>query len=277
MRRLRAGLIGAHIQATRLPRALEIMCDAAGISLEFTLIDTGDDPTFDFDACVDDARAQGWTGVTVTHPWKAHAARYAAGAMAPEVAHLGASNTLTFGPEMTGWNTDYTGFLAAWDAEYGGGPGVVAMAGAGGVARAIGPALAALRATEIRIWDADDSRASDLAAEIGPGARAYALADAEAATRGADGLVNATALGMGHDGRSAFDADWIGNGQAWAFDAVYTPTDTPFLTRCAAQGLRVISGFDLFRHMAVRSFAAYSGEQPDESRIMPLLERLRPE
>lgn len=275
MKTLRAGLIGSHIQATRLPAALRIMCDAVGMDLDFTLIDTGDDAAFDFDGCVDDLRARGWTGVTVTHPWKAHAAAYAAEGMLPDVAHLGASNTLIFGDRLQGYNTDYTGFLAAWAATYGGGPGVVAMAGAGGVARALGPALASLKATEIRIWDIDAGRAAALAAEIGPVARAVPLAEAEAAARGADGLVNATALGMGGKGGSAFAPDWIGK-QAWAFDAVYTPTDTPFLKAAAAAGLATISGFDLFRHMAVRSFAAYSGEVPDEATIFPLLAPLRP-
>lgn len=274
MTTIRAGLIGAHIQATRLPAALQIMCDEAGLTLDFTLIDTANDPGFDFNACADKSRADGWTGVTVTHPWKSHAAAYAGDAMEADVAHLGACNTLIFGDHLKGWNTDYTGFLAAWEA-YGGGPGVVAMAGAGGVARAIGPALAALKATEIRIWDVDAGKATALAAEIGPCACAVAMNAAEDAVRGADGLVNATALGMGGDGRSAFSTNWIG-GQSWAFDAVYTPTDTPFMCAAGAAELTTISGFDLFRQMAIRSFAAYSGQSPDEGSILPLLAHLRP-
>ena len=194
--------------------------------------------------------------------------------MNTEVAHLGACNTLIFSDPIKGWNTDYSGFLAAWEG-YGGGPGVVAMAGAGGVARAIGPALAALKATEIRIWDMDAGKATALAAEIGPCARAIDMHDAADAVRTADGLVNATALGMGGDGRSAFAADWIG-GQAWAFDAVYTPTDTPFMNAANEARLTIISGFDLFRHMAIRSFTAYSDQSPDEGEIMPLLAQLRP-
>ena len=275
MTMIRAGLIGAHIQATRLPRALEIMCAMEGLELDFTLIDTAERPDFNFDECVNDLREKGWTGVTVTHPWKANAAAYAGDGMVPDVAHLGASNTLTFGANLKGWNTDYTGFLAAWNV-YGGGPGVVAMAGAGGVARAIGPALAALKATEIRIWDVDAGKATALAAEIGPCARAVGLDGAREATRVADGLVNATALGMGGDGRSAFPEDCIG-GQSWAFDAVYTPTDTPFLKAAAASGLTTISGFDLFQQMALRSFTAYTGILPNEAAILPQLAQLRPQ
>ncbi|MEM1232807.1 MAG: hypothetical protein AAGH70_01645 [Pseudomonadota bacterium] len=49
MSTLRAGLIGAHISATRLPAALQMLCAEAGWSLEFQLIDTAD-RDFDFNA-----------------------------------------------------------------------------------------------------------------------------------------------------------------------------------------------------------------------------------
>ena len=48
MKALKAGLIGSHIQATRLPRALALMCEDAGIALDFELIDTGDRPDVRF-------------------------------------------------------------------------------------------------------------------------------------------------------------------------------------------------------------------------------------
>ncbi len=156
MNALRAGLIGEHISRTRLPMALKIMCDMAGWQLDFDLIDTADRPGFDFGGTVDGLRSQDWTGVTVTHPYKTAAANYAGDGMLPELRALGASNTLVFGPPLIGHNTDFTGFIGAWTAQMGDMPvGRVAMAGAGGVARALGPALARLGATEIVIWDTD--------------------------------------------------------------------------------------------------------------------------
>ena len=168
--RLSAGLIGAHISRTRLPAALEIMCDSAGIALEFELIDTGNMPGFDFDAAVHGLRDRGWTGVTVTHPYKTNAARYAEDGMHPGVAHLGACNTLVFGEYVTGYNTDFTGFLVAFEGVAERGP--VVMAGAGGVARSIGAALVQLGVQDLAIYDPDTLRAKDLAFSIGPPARA---------------------------------------------------------------------------------------------------------
>lgn len=276
MKVLRAGLIGDHISQTRLPAALEIMCQDSGITLEFELIDTADRADFDFVKTVDALRAKGWSGVTVTHPFKTHAAQYAGEAMPTELRKLGAANTLVFETALKGANTDYTGFLSAWHSHMNGrAPGIVAMAGAGGVARAIGPALAELGATEIRIWDMSEQRANDLADLIGAPAQVVAVSQSHIAIKAANGLVNATPMGMSYHPGTAFAAGLIGL-QDWAFDAVYTPTDTEFLMDCRRAGLTILTGFDLFRHMAVRSFQAYIGITPNLENIMPKLAALRP-
>ncbi len=270
---LRAGLIGDHISRTRLPAALEIMCGAHGIGLEFELIDTAHVKRFDFDATVHGLTSRGWSGVTVTHPYKTNAARYAEEGMHPEVAHLGACNTLVFGEYLIGYNTDFTGFLAAFAQIEDRGP--VVMVGAGGVARSIGAALVREGVRDLAISDKDSLRAEDLAFSIGPPARAIPSRALREAVRGASGLVNATPLGMVEYPGSAFEAGLLG-GQVWAFDAVYTPTDTQFLKDAAAAGLHCLTGFDLFRHMAIRSFAAYTGIDVDADAIFPKLEALRP-
>ena len=273
---LKAGLIGEHISQTRLPAALEIMCKARGMSLDFELIDAAQMPGFDFVAQVDELRALGWTGVTVTHPWKTHAAIYAGDGMLTGLRDLGAANTLVFEPKPIGHNTDYTGFCNAWVTHMTQDPGIVAMAGAGGVARALGPALAQLGATDIAIWDLDFARAQDLARRIGGVARAIPLANSEDAIRQADGLVNATPLGMREYPGSAFPRHTLGT-QNWAFDAVYTPTNTPFLQDAARAGLCLLSGFRLFQHMALGSFAAYTGIDLTAKDYLQRLDVLKPD
>ncbi len=100
--------------------------------------------------------------------------------------------------------------------------------------------------------------------------------EAEEAIRRADGLVNSTPMGMREYPGSAFDADLLG-GQRWAFDAVYTPTDTQFLQAATAAGLTPLSGFDLFRHMAIGSFQAYTGISLDPAKVLPRLAALKPD
>jgi shikimate dehydrogenase len=93
--------------------------------------------------------------------------------------------------------------------------------------------------------------------------------------RAAHGLVNATAIGMEHSPGMAFDASLIG-GQQWAFDAIYTPTNTEFLTCARAAGLHCLTGFDLFCHMAVGTFEAYTGITADKQSALRTFEQLRP-
>lgn len=269
---LRAGLIGEHISRTRLPAALEILCHHVGWELVFTLIDTAHLDGFDFARRVEQARSDGWTGVTVTHPWKPQARSFAGEAMQQDVAHLGAANTLTFVPDLCGFNTDYSGFLAAFRA-FGAAPGRVVLMGAGGVAEAIAPALMELGATGISICDINRPRAEALAATCG--ARTIDPSAPEDEIMAANGLVNATPLGMAEYPGTAFDPALLGP-QDWAFDAVYTPTHTMFLRDAAKAGVAPLTGFDLFRAMVLRSFEAYTGIDLTEDAIVRDLDRLRP-
>ncbi|MGR3501344.1 shikimate dehydrogenase family protein [Pseudaestuariivita sp.] len=274
MSTLRGGLIGAHISRTRLPAALEIMCAEAGWSFDWTLIDTAEAPGFDFTTTVDKARAEGWTGVTVTHPWKTHARTMAGDGMVAEVAHLGAANTLVFNEKITGYNTDYTGFLAVMGS---GAVGDVTVMGAGGVAEAVVPALMSLKHpnAHVGVYDTQTDRAADLARRTG--ALAFTQAHLTIQCNWDHGLVNCTPLGMADYPGNAFD--WLtltNDPPKWAFDAVYTPVWTPFLTAARDAGLEILTGFDLFRHMAIRSFAAYTGLAVDAEAIFPKLAALEP-
>jgi len=279
---LRTGLIGKHISRTRLPAALQIMCDDIGLGLEFKAIDTAHLPGFDlFDLgdTLERLRQDGWTSVSVTHPFKTAARDWVGDGMDAQAAHLLSCNTVVFGSPVTGHNTDYTGFVEAWRTGLGTlPPGHVVMAGAGGVAQAIGPALKALGARSIGLYDPDAARARALAGAIGAIARPLGATDLRLAIARADGVVNATPLGMAeHPGR-AFDPEHLAAGQlSWAFDAVYTPVWTPFLQDARAAGLRCLTGFDLFKAMAINTFAACSGHVLPEIEILPLLDALHPD
>jgi len=272
---LRVKLIGRNINQSRFSAALDLLCAQHGLTLEFQLIDTAGRTDFDFAAQVAACRDAGWNGVAVTHPFKPDAATLAGADASSDVARLGACNTLIFKPAPGARNTDYSGFIGAWSHVFGDrSPGHVAIAGAGGVARAIAPALVQLGAKRLSVWDQDADLARDLAARIGDSAQAIAPGQVADVIRDADGLVNATPLGMSQYPGSAFDPALIGP-QDWAFDAVYTPINTLFLARARARGLAILSGFDLFRFMAIGSFTAFSGQAPDVTTALAALDSLR--
>ncbi|WP_204115298.1 shikimate dehydrogenase family protein [Shimia biformata] len=275
MTTITCGLIGEGLSRSRFGTALGMLGAHHGYEVAFHLIDTADRRDFDLVAELERLREAGWTGVSVTHPYKSDAAVWADAVLDDDIRRIGATNLVLFKPETRALNTDFSGFRAAWLDRFGDQrPGHAAMAGAGGVAGALGVALLSLGAESLTIWDTDPVKAETLAARLGPKAQVVPIADASEVIRSADGLVNATPLGMGTDRRSAFPPEAVA-GQKWAFDAVYTPVETTFLSLARKQSLSCLTGFDMFRFMAVDSFAAYSG-LPADPALAGMLEPLRP-
>ncbi len=147
------------------------------------------------------------------------------------------------------------------------------MIGAGGVGKAVAFGLVALGVDELRIVERDLARAEALArslAEAAPEMRVTVTADPAAAARGAAGLINCTPVGMvGYDGTPLPREHMAG--AAWAFDAVYTPVDTQFLRDAAAEGLAVVSGYELFFHQGVDAWALFSGHPVDPEALRAAL------
>ena len=143
------------------------------------------------------------------------------------------------------------------------------MIGAGGVGKAVAFGLVALGLEEIRIVDRDLPKARALAAALvaaRPGLVARTGTEAVALAAGAAGIINCTPVGMvGYDGtplaRTALTQ------AAWVFDAVYTPVDTQFLRDAAAEGLQVISGYELFFGQGVDAWAIFTNLPLDEARM----------
>ena len=273
MTRIRLGLIGDNIAASRSPALHRIAGRVCALDITYELL-IPCEMGMDFDRLFDWCAGSSFRGVNVTYPYKELApARVRLDD--PLVRRTGAVNTVVFeksGP--VGHNTDYSGFIAAWRENFGmAQPGKVAIVGAGGVGRAIAFAFIALEASEIRIVDLDSARATRLAADLrgaGDGITAGNWPDAATAAHGADGIVNCTQLGMvGHPG-SAIPAEALG-GQRWAFDAVYTPIETQFRADALAAGLDFMSGYELYFHQGVQAFRIFTDMAPPD---LALLRRL---
>lgn len=266
---LKLGLIGDNIGASRAPRFHVLAGRQNGQEVTYDRL-VPQEMGRDFDTLFDHVKAAGYRGINITYPYKERAAARVR-IDDPGVRALGAVNTVLFDGDMPrGFNTDHSGFIAAWRKARGDAvPGVVLVIGAGGVGRAIAFALAALGAEEIRLADTDLHRADALATALRAGVdglRVYTGSEAVALATGAAGLVNATPVGMvGHDGTPLPPA--MMRGAQWAFDAVYTPVETRFLRNAQATGLHTISGFELFIGQAVDAWHLFSGLPLDEARL----------
>lgn len=274
MAALKLGLIGDNIARSHSPRLHVEAGRLCGLDVSYERLiprDLGLDFATVFDRCA----AQGFRGINVTYPYKEQVVARL-DVPDPATARIRACNTVLFTrarPE--GHNTDYSGFAAAFRARFGeASPGTVAMAGAGGVGKAIAFALADLDARALRIVDTDGDKAAALVEalrEAGSAMEVLLAPSVAAATRGADGLVNCTPLGMTGVPGTAVEARHM-KGAAWAFDAVYTPVDTEFLRLAAAAGTEVMSGYELFFHQGIDAFGHFTGMTVDAGALRAALD-----
>ena len=273
---IRLGLIGDNIAASMAPALHEIAGRLCGLSVTYDLL-----RPVDLGKRVEDVlrhcQGAGYRGVNITYPYKELVVEHLQ-VDDPVVRSMGACNTVLFeaGGQPRGCNTDYSGFLAAYRNAFGDmPPGRVALAGAGGVGRAIGFALAELGAGELRLFDCDAQKARAVAEAICARhgvTRVEVCATTAEAAAGADGLVNATPLGMGGIGGCAFPGELIA-GRRWAFDAVYTPVDTPFILAVRAADLLAMNGYELFLCQGIDAFRLFTGREIAEDRLRDALKR----
>ena len=274
MSELKLGLIGVGIGRSRAPELHRLAGQMTGVRLTYDLIQLEPGKPADFDCALATCRASGYRGVNVTYPFKERAA-HAVHVASEQVRRLGAVNTVRFDAQLEphGFNTDYTGFRRAFEARFPGrNPGAVAIVGAGGVGRAIAFGLIDLRATEIRLFDQSIAKSHSVATALGAQSttRIIACESLEEATVGADGLINAPPQGMHQYPETPVAPRLIG-GQSWAFDAVYTPAQTQFLTHAMAAGLEVLYGYELFFFQGVDAFEIFTGLRVDQARLRQAL------
>jgi len=263
----RLGLIGDNIADSKTPRLHE---RAGGLLGRPTTYDRLVPKTLglDFDAVFDKARDDGYRGLNITYPYKERViARVTVDE--PLVARLGACNTVVFdadGPR--GYNTDWSGFKAAYRHGFGDTPtGAVCMIGAGGVGKAVAFGLIDLGMTDLRLVERDLPKAEALAEALraaAPGLTVTVTGDGAEGAAGASGLVNCTPVGMVGYGGTPLAREHM-TGAAWAFDAVYTPVDTQFLQDAAAEGLQILSGYELYFYQGLHAISIFHGVDMDEA------------
>lgn len=267
---IKLGLIGDNIHASSSPRLHRLAGEICGLNVTYDSlipIERGLDFNSLFSWCSGDGS---YHGVNVTFPYKEIAFKRL---LVPctTVQALGACNTAIFkNDEAKGYNTDFSGFMAAYRATFPNEkPGNVAMAGAGGVGKAVAFGLAVLGAKSISIYDPSQERADKLVSAINqffPNISAFSTKSIEVACENSDGLVNSTPLGMiGYPG-SAFPAHLLKK-HHWVFDAVYTPVNTQFLMDARSKGAQCISGYDLFFHQGVDAFNLFTQQDVDKDEL----------
>jgi len=266
---IKIGLVGRGIAASLTPIMHETEGRRLGLAYRYDLIDfdsLGLEDT-DLEPVLHWAQANGYDGLNVTFPFKQAIIPYLA-TLAPEAAAIGAVNTVVLrGGGRNGHNTDCWGFAQSVRAGLGNvALGRVVQIGAGGAGAAVAHALVQLGAEQIEIVDADLQKAEALAQRVtdmtGIKARPWPTYAVEDVLPGADGVVNATPVGMEKlPGLPV--APQLLNATQWVADIIYFPRQTEFLRQARAMGCAVLPGGGMAINQAVRAFALFTDMEPD--------------
>ncbi|WP_018296281.1 quinate/shikimate dehydrogenase (NAD+) [Corynebacterium lubricantis] len=222
---------------------------------------------------LDAAIAAGFNGLNITHPFK-QAVLPLLDEVSEQARQLGAVNTVVIDADghTTGHNTDVTGFARGL-AE--GLPNAkmdtVVQVGAGGVGNAVAYSLVTNGVQTLKIADLDPTRAQALATVINNAVGREAVvgvssAGVEQAIAEADGVVNATPMGMVAHPGTAFDVSCL-TSDHWVGDVVYMPIETELLQAARARGCEVLDGTRMAIHQAVDAFRLFTGLEPSVERM----------
>jgi shikimate dehydrogenase len=268
------GLIGAGIQASRTPALHEREGAAQGLTYIYKIIDL-DALGLTAEALPEllaAARRLGFAGLNITHPCKQSVIPLL-DELSVDARALGAVNTVVFGPDgrAAGHNTDWSGFAESFKR------GLadvvrhrVVQFGAGGAGAAVAHALLTLGVGELSIVDTDPSRAERLAhglcGRFGAD-RAVACEDTARAVHAADGIVNATPIGMAKYPGAPVACELL-RPDLWVADIVYLPLETELLRTARALGCRTLTGGGMAVFQAVGAFQLFAGITPDAERML---------
>ncbi|MFT5430324.1 MAG: shikimate dehydrogenase [Myxococcota bacterium] len=231
---------------------------AAGIDGSYLAHDCASD---DLGTALSEFRAAGYRGLNVTVPHKESVMAFC-DSVEPSALRLGAVNTVTFLPERTvGSNTDLPGFMGSLAAQLDFQPSGrrVLVIGAGGSARAVVCGLCDGGA-DVYVTNRTFGRAVALCDGLGGTPLEYDRQILNALDP--DLVVNTTSVGMKATPGSAewaaaevfFDrlGDWS---SVPAYDLIYTPERTPFLSRFD----RGAHGLDMLIRQGALSFQRWTG------------------
>jgi shikimate dehydrogenase len=266
------GLVGRGIQQSRTPAMHEAEGLARGLAYIYRLLDNDrmGNGRISLADVVEFAGFFGFDGLNVTFPYKQDILPLLDG-LSPEAELLGSVNTVVLRDgRRVGHNTDLWGFEEAFRHAMAGAPrGSVLLLGAGGAGAAVAHALLRGGTRRLMIRDTNGQRAERLAERLAAhfaGGVAEVAGDMRWAAAQADGIVNATPVGMIKVPGMPIEPALL-RPECWVADIVYFPLETQLLAEARRRGCRTMSGDGMAVYQAARAFELFTGIPPSIDRM----------
>jgi len=221
-------MVGAHVQANDLPRAI------AGF------------------------KALNLKGLSVTMPHKVSILPLL-DQIDPTAEVIGAVNTVVHSEsKLVGYNTDWLGILKPLERLCSLRGRRIAILGAGGAAQAALYAVTS-RGARVTIFNRSADRAHNLAARWDCTVSTLSAIDE---IRTCEIIINTTSVGMGELASLSPVAPEALHKEQIVFETIYAPRSTPLVRAAEACGARVIYGLDMFLDQGIAQFELHTGVKP---------------
>ncbi|PZU07599.1 shikimate dehydrogenase [Sphingomonas sp.] len=277
------GLIGQSIGQSLSPALHEREARALGLNYRYRLFDIDAEPkgAAALPDILDRMQTEGYAGCNVTFPLK-QAVMPLLDRLSVEAEAMGAVNTVRFTAEgkREGHNTDWWGFgenlrRTIPDA----GVDTVALLGAGGAGAAAAYALCRMGARELLVIDRDPAKAGELVARLSGGSTTLLpvpFEEAETRIASADGLVQATPIGMTKLPGMPISPAAL-RPDLWLTEIIYVPIETELLRAARTLGCPTVDGGGMVVLQAARAIEIFTGLAADpyrmQSHLLALLQQ----
>ncbi len=205
---------------------------------------------------------------------------------------LGAVNTLIFGDQTLGHNTDAPGLVRAIHEDFGidlADLKVMIVGVGGGAGRAVATQCSRIGCAQLWLVNRTLEKAGDLAKQLlvfseqtqrleGPGEKLYAMTPddpsiVEAAGH-ADLIINATSLGLRPTDPLPLAPGCV-QPHHLVYDMIYNPANTPFLKHARSVGARTANGLSMLLHQGALAYECwFPGADPLDHMRRGLLQTL---
>ncbi|HEX7386505.1 MAG TPA: shikimate dehydrogenase [Castellaniella sp.] len=207
----------------------------------------------------------GFDGLNITHPCKQAVIPHLH-ELSDEARTIGAVNTVVLrGGRRIGHNTDHYGFSQNIRSGLKDRPiGRVVQLGAGGAGSAVADAILRLGATGLTLFDQAADRAEQLVHALQkrfPQASVQVGHDLAQAMHAADGLINATPVGMLTHPGTPLPPELLER-RHWFAEIIYFPLETELLRLAREKGCHTVDGIGMVVHQAARAFELYTDGIP---------------
>ena len=275
---MKIALIGQGISHSLTPSLHMSEGEANGIAYQYDLVDISK-PQFEkrsIGQLLEFLKSECYHGANITYPFKVQVLGELS-VCSEIVDKISSSNTVVLRDgKWIGDNTDAYGFQMMLKEGMGQVRAKSALLlGAGGAGKAVIAGCAQYGLERLWVYDPNPDATNDIQnlSKYFPNLEIIATNDVASAMQSADGVINATPIGMNSEGMSPLNPSLLAS-HHFVADIVYFPLETELLKQGASKGCRVISGAQMAVYQAAKAFEIFTGIKPNEERMKVNLAQL---